>query len=271
MERIRRYLALGWRWTRCGWRLFQRNPWLLGGMGLCCAAFFVVLAHVPLVGGPFIGLLAPSAVASFYIAIDGVSRQKMKLPRALRLPAIKQAPREFLNVARQETHLMQVLLLGLYGLVALVLTDIVVWLVAGPALASPLAGLSITGLLGVIAANLLRFAIYLLLIASLAFTVPLVLLQNRALVPAMVDGVVRGMRYGVALLVLLALLLVPLLLGVLASVVAGWLGYLFGIASATALLPIALAGLYCSYRTVFTTAQPVTRIDAAFKRAGNYV
>lgn len=270
MERIQRHAALGWRWIRCGWRLFQRNPWLLGGMGLCCALLFVALAHIPLAGGPFVALLAPSAVASFYIAIDGVSKQKMKLPSALRLAAIRQSPREFLNVTREETRLMQVLVMGLYSLVAVVLTDIVVWLVAGTALASPLASLSVPALLAVLVATLLRFAIYLLLIASLAFTVPLALLQNQALVPAMVDGIRRGLHYGIALLVIVAVMLTPLLLGFLASFLSAWLGYLLGIAAAAAVLPVSVASLYCSYRTVFTTAQPVTRIDADFKRA-NYV
>lgn len=266
MRRLKRHTELGLRWTRCGWRLFRRNPWLLAGMGFICSAVAVAIGQVPLAGGPFLGLLAPTAAASFYIAVDGISKQKMKLPPALRFTAIKQSPREFMNVARKENWLMQVLVMGVYSLVVVVLTDILIWSIAGTALANPLAGLSLPALAGVAIVILLRFAIYLLLAASLVFTVPLGLLQNQALVPAMVDSLRRALHYGIALVAVLALLLVPVLLGIAASFYATWLGYLFGLVAGAAALPIAACSLYCSYRTVFPLAESTRNVDLDIKR-----
>lgn len=270
LQRLKTHTELGLRWIRCGWRLFQRNPWLLAGMGLICSAAAVAIEQVPLAGGPFLGLLAPMAAASFYISIDGISKQKMKLPPALRVAAIKQSPREFLNVGRKENWQMQVLVMGLYSLVVVVLTDIVIWVIAGGALANPLAGLSLPALAGVAIVTLLRFVIYLLLAASLVFTIPLGLLQKQALVPAMVDSLRRALHYGIALIAIIALLLVPALIGAAASFYSTWLGYLLGFLAGAAVLPIAACSLYCSYRTVFPLAESPRGTGVDLKRA-NYV
>lgn len=267
MGRLKRHTELGLRWIRCGWRLFLRNPWLLAGMGFICSAAAIAIAQVPLAGGPFLGLLAPMAAASLYVAIDGISKQKMKLPLALRVAAIKQSPREFMNLARKENWLMQVLVMGMYSLVVVVLTDILVWLIAGTALAGPLAGLSLPALAGVAIVTLLRFAIYLLLAASLVFTIPLGLLQNQALVPAMVDSLRRALHYSIALIAIIALLLVPSLIGVSVSLYVTWLGYLIGFVAGAVALPVAACSLYCSYRTVFPLAESTRNIDVDFKRA----
>lgn len=270
LQRLKRHSKLGFRWIRCGWRLFLRNPWLLGGMGMCCSAAAAVIVQVPLVGSPFLGLLAPTAIASFYLAVDGISRQKTKLPAALRFVAVKQSPREFMNVAREDHRLMQVLVMGLYSLVVVVLTDILVWFVAGTVLASPLGGLTFAGLVGVGFATLLRLAIYLLLAASLVYTLPLALLQNQALVPALLDSIRRALHYGIALLVIVLLLLAPLFFGAIVSFYSKFAGYLVGFVAGVIALPVSVCGLYCSYRTVFPDAEPAQAIHADFKRA-NYV
>jgi len=267
LQRFRKHAELGWRWIRCGWRLFLRNPWRLGGMGFCCAALAITLAQIPLIGGPILGLLAPTLLASFYIAIDEVSKQKIKLPPALRLFAIRQSPRELLNVAGDERQLMQVLVTGLYCMIVVVLTDIVTWIVAGAALASPLANLSFTALIAVAAATVIRYAIYLLLAASLVFTLPLALLQKQALVPAMFDSLRRALHYGIALLVIVALWLVPVLLGGLISFYATWIGYLAGLLVGVFVLPISLCSLYCGYRTMFTSTASTPQVNADFNHA----
>jgi hypothetical protein len=269
LERLQKQAELGLRWIRCGWRLFLRNPWLLGGMGFCCSALAVALGQVPLVGGPFLALLAPTAVASFYIAIDGISKQKMKLPPALRLLAVKQSPREFMNIAREERRLMQVVVMGLYGLVVVVLTDILIWMIAGAAIMGPLTNLSASALFGVMIAILLRFAIYLMLAASLVFTLPLALLHDHALVPAVVDSLRSARHHGIALLAIVALSLAPFLLGGLASFYSTWIGYATGLLVGGMVLPISVCSLYCSYRTMFTVTQPVQRVSANLERA-NY-
>lgn len=258
--RLAKHAELGLRWMRCGWRLFLRNPWLLGGMGFCCSAVGTVLAQAPLIGRPLLGLLAPSAVASFYIAIEGISRQKIKLPPALRASALRQSPREFLNVARVERQLMQVLLLGLCGFVVVVLADILAWLVAGTNVAVPLSSLSLSALFGVAVANLLRLAIYLLFAASLVFALPHALLQKQSLAPALVDSLRQSMKYAVALLAIMALLLAPLLLGTVASLDSRWLGLAIGFGIGGFALPISLCSFYCGYRTIFGVTQPSQQV-----------
>src|SRR5689334_7040709 len=99
---------------RCGWRLFQRNPWLLGGMGFCCSALITVLMLVPFAGAPLTGLLAPMLLARLYFALDATAKLKVRPPTNLRLPALKQAPRELIAVVRDENRMMLALILGLY-------------------------------------------------------------------------------------------------------------------------------------------------------------
>ena len=84
MTPLKKNAALGVRWLTCGWRLFERNPWLFVGMGLCCEVLIGVLALIPLLHGPMIALVAPMLLASAYLTIDSVVRQKLRLPAALR-------------------------------------------------------------------------------------------------------------------------------------------------------------------------------------------
>lgn len=251
MPRFKTHTELGWRWIACGWRLFSRNPWLLGGMGACAVAALLALAAIPLIGSPLVGLLVPALLGSFYLAVDGVARHKAPLPPALRAAAIRQAPGELLNVVRVENGLMHVVLLGFYGLVVTVLADIVVWLAAGTAWVNRSLDLHISALPAVAGAGLILLAIYLALGASLVYTLPLVLLQNQPLSPAMRASLVRSGRYGAALLVILALPAAPLLLGALVSLYSPVIGYVAGFALGAAALPVAACAFYCSYRTVF--------------------
>lgn len=262
MRRFKKHAELGLRWLRCGWRLFGRNPWLLGGMGASSAVLLATVGSIPLIGSPFIGLLAPALAASFYLAVDGVAAHKAKLPRARRAAALKHAPKELLNVAREESRLLQVVMLGLYSLVAVVLADIVVWLVAGTAWTNRALGTPLSSLAPLIAAGLILLAVYLLLVASLVYALPLALLQRQPLAPAMLDSLRRSARYAYALLPLLALFAAPPLLGGLLSFYSDVAGYTAGLAASALSLPVAMCSLYCSYRTVF----PLPAETAALER-----
>lgn len=240
-------------------------------MAFCAVAMLSALALIPLVGAPLIGLLAPSLAASFYLAIDTIARQKTKLPRTLRMAALKHSPKEFLNVSREENRLLQVVLLGLYAVVIVVLADIVVWFVAGTAWSNRALGIPVSGLAIVIAAGLILCAIYMVLAASLVYTLPLALLQHQPLVPAMFDSLKRSAHYVVALLVVLAFLSAPLLLGALVSFYSAPFGYVVGFAAAAVVLPVAACGLYCSYRTLFPAiaqAPPIPPSFSSAKQAG---
>ena len=267
MSRFNKHLQLGGRWLKCGWRLFQRNPWLLGGMGACCAVVLFAAAAIPLIGSPLAGVLAPALLASFYLAVEGVAKQKAKLPLGLRIVALKQAPKEFLNIGREENRLMQVVMLGLYSLVVVVLTDVVVWLIAGTAWANRSLDTPLSTLPVVVLAGMIVLAIYFVLAASLVYTLPLAVLQHQPLVPAMSDSLKRSMHYVYALAAVLALLAAPLLLGAMVSFYSSPLARAVGLISLAVVLPVCVCSLYCSYRTLFPVAEPGQAIEPDLKRA----
>jgi len=255
LQRITQGAGLGLRWIRCGARLYARNPWLLGGMGVCAAALVAAAGAIPFLGGPLLGLLAPALAASFYVAIDGVAQQRLRLPAKLRTAALKQAPKELLNIARDERRLLQVVLLGLYALVGVVLTDVLVWSVAGTAWSNRALGVSgqlVPVLLGVV----VLLAAYLLLAASLVYTLPLTLLRGEPLIPSIAASFARSMRHPVALLAVAALGIAPFLLEALLAIGAPVLAYAAAFAAGAALMPLVACSLYCSYRTLFPPTEP---------------
>lgn len=254
LQRITQGAGLGLRWVRCGARLYARNPWLLGGMGVCAAALVVAAGAIPLLGGPLLGLLAPALAASFFIAVDGVAQQRLRLPAALRAAALKQAPKELLNVARDERRLLQVVLLGLYALIGVVLADVLVWSVAGSAWSNR--ALGVPGqLLPMLLGALILLAAYLVLAASLVFALPLALLQREPLIPSIAASFTRSMRHPVALLVFAALGAAPSLLQALVAVRTPVLAPVLGFTAGAALMPVVACSLYCSYRTLFPATE----------------
>ncbi|MCR4301714.1 MAG: hypothetical protein NUV51_08890, partial [Sulfuricaulis sp.] len=74
MERFWKHLHIGRRWLLNGWKLFMRNPWLLGGMGLTAAVVLGMLELIPLLGGLLIALVAPVMLSSVYLSLDTIYR-----------------------------------------------------------------------------------------------------------------------------------------------------------------------------------------------------
>lgn len=259
MSRLKRHSTLGVRWLSCGWRQFRRNPWLLGGMGLTCSALISLLTLVPLVGRPVIALLAPIFLASAYLAIDAMTRQKLPLPASLRVAAFKRSPHELVGVFRDEDRAIPIFLLSLCSLTVALLVDVLALLVTGNAWAKPLASLDTTALVTVLAATPLAAAIYFLLAASLVYTLPLAFLRDEPLIPALASSVKASMHYIFALLVLFAFLLAPCVIGILAARIAPWAGYGVQLLLNAVVLPLVAASLYCSYRTVFPPPEPARR------------
>lgn len=258
LPRAKRHAELALRWLTCGWRLFRRNPWLLGGMGAACSSLFVGLTLIPLIAGPVIALLAPMFLASAYLAIDALTRQKTPLPPALRLVAVKQSPLELIGVFRNEDRIVPILLISLCSLTVALVVNALALLITGNAWAQPWAGLNIVALLAVLGASVAVLAIYFLLAASLVYALPLAFLQNEPLVPAIQRSFKASMHYVVALLVIATVVIAPSIVGALVSYSDFWLGCAARIAVAAVAWPIVAASLYCSYRTVFPPQPPVS-------------
>lgn len=251
MSRFTRHTKLGSRWLGCGWRLFLRNPWLLGGMGLCCAVVVSGLALIPLLGGSLIALLAPIVLASYYLVIDRVSRSSVPLPANLRLAAIKQSVRELFGVFHDEKRIVPMLVVSLYSMVASLLTNTFVWLVAGSAWTKPLASLNIAGLLAVCAAIFVALIVYFWLAISFVYALPRAFLRGKPLFPEIGRSVKVGAHYLFALLTVLGVLLAPILVGMTISLASVRLAYAAVLLANVVVLPLVACGLYCSYRSIF--------------------
>lgn len=256
MSRFDRHAALGVSWLACGWRLFRRNPWLLGGMGLSASALVTALWAIPLLGGPLIALLAPMALASFYLAIDRVSKVTMPLPAVLRLSALRQSPRELFGVFRDERRVMPTMVVSLYSVFVSVLANMLVWMVAGSAWVKPWSDLGVVGLLAVFAALTVALIVYFLLAVSLVYALPRTFLRDKPLVPEMWRSIRTGLHYLFALLTVLGVLLLPPLVGGIASLSSLSLAYVVALLANAVALPLVACGLYCSYRTVFQPREP---------------
>ncbi len=128
-----RHFLLGLRWLRCGARLFGRNPWLLGGMGLVAAVSIAAVVRVPLAGGLLVALLAPVWLMSALLAVDEVSRQGMRLPRRLRRPALMQSPKRLFGALGREPLLLPVLAAALCSLLAALVIGLFARLAGGGA------------------------------------------------------------------------------------------------------------------------------------------
>ncbi|GAB4510633.1 MAG: hypothetical protein Tsb0026_12780 [Sulfuricaulis sp.] len=251
MQRTLKHLRIGLRWLIGGWRLFTHNPWLLGGMGFTTVVLIAVLALIPLLGGPLIALLTPVWLSSAYLAIDGVHRQKMALPASLRVPALKQSPRQLVAVFRDEAHIFPVAAACMYSAAAVLLANLPVQLLAGNAWVADWSSLDRVSQSGVVAAASLVFALYIVLAASLIYALPLTFLRDEPLIPSSRQSLRASRHFVIALMVLLGALLAPLLLGAIASWFSLWLGYLVWLLTGSVILPVITAGLYCSYRDIF--------------------
>lgn len=262
MQRIAKHLRIGRRWITIGWQLFRRNPWLLGGMGFTTAVLISALALIPLLGSLLIALLAPILLASAYLAIDNVHKQKISLPAALRVPALKQSPRHLVDVLRDEARIFPTAVACVYSTAGALLINLLVHLLAGDAWVATWSSLEWMSLLGVFAAALLGLVLYAVLAATLIYALPLAFLLDEPLVPSLLRSLKASRHFALALLVLLGLFLAPLLLGAVVSCISPWTAYPIWLVTGTVVLPVVAAGLYGSYHDIFAGQRARRRMAA---------
>lgn len=248
-----RQADIGLRWLRCGTRLFQRNPWLLTGMGLTAMVVIVALTYVQLVGHLLIALLAPIFLASTFQAIDQIAKQKMALPASLAGPAFTRSPKALLSAFGDESNLIPLFVMGILALGGALLINILVYLVAGSSWVSLWSSLSFGEWFGVLGTWLLALALYLLLAGLFIYSLPLVFLQRAPLIPAFGRSLWASARHPVGLVVILSLMLLPFILGGLAAYQSKIAGIVVRLLVGMIALPVVVASAYCSYRTVFSS------------------
>jgi hypothetical protein len=251
MSKIIGQTGLGFRWLTCGRRVFLRNPWLLGGMGLWIVLSIAALAWIPFVGSMVIAFLTPLFLGSVYLAIDAVTQQKMSRPVLLYKRAIKQSLPELGAVFRDERHVVPAVVAALYCVIGVLIANVLIQMVAGGHWAKEWGSLGAVPLAWVVAAVVLAFLVYFLLAWPLVYGLPLTFLRRQPLFPAMRRSLKASLRNALALSVIFLFLMLPIVVGALVSLVSVELGYVVGLLLGVAVLPMTMASLYCSYRTVF--------------------
>lgn len=259
MKKLERQFDIGMRWLRCGWRLLQRNPYILLGMALVALPILLALGTVPLFGNVLVALVVPVFVSSAVLVADELSRQKMALPASLRTAALMRAPKELFRVFADEDRLFPMLVLCLYVMAVALLATISAHLLTGGAWASVWASLGIGGMLKVSFAWLLVLIIYFLIATSLVYAIPLAFLHDEPLVPAIGHSFRTSAKHMLALAVIFGLLLVPFAFGKIVLQFSAPAGYVVWFLGGIIALPLTITSCYCSYRTAFPTKSPAER------------
>ena len=252
VQRPKKQFDIGVRWLRCGWRLFLRNPWQLGGMGLVSAIITLLLYSIPLFGSAVTAFFGPIFLASAYLAADEVSSRKTRIPRSSRMRALMRSPRQLLSAFDNEDRFTPVLAASAYSMVVVVLLNILAHpFTNGVWLAENWVALGVDMLFANLGAVLLMLVLYLLVAASIVYALPLAFFRQEPLIPAMARSVRMSVSHVFSLLVVLSLVPGLYLLGVLAALWSVWAGYLVWLVMGTVVLPLVVTSAYCSYRTVF--------------------
>ena len=256
MKKLEKQFDIGVRWLRCGWRLLQRNPFILLGMALVSLVILLALGAIPLFGNALAALLVPIFASSGMLVADELSKQKMALPASLRIAAFVRAPKEVFRVFANEERLFPVLVLCLYVMAVALLATIAAHLLTGGAWASVWASLGIGGMLKVSFAWLLVLVIYFFVAASLVYAIPLTFLRDQPLVPALGHSLRASVKHILALAVIFGLLFVPFVFGRIVLYFSAPAGFVVWLLLGAIVLPLTITSCYCSYRTAFPTKSP---------------
>ena len=256
VKKLDRQFDIGLRWLRCGWRLLQRNPYSLLGMGFVCVLIIIALTLIPLFGNTLSALMLPIFMSSAMLVADELSKQKMALPASLRKTAVGRSVKDLFKIFSKEEYLLQALVLCVYVLGAALVTTIVAHVVSAGAWASTWASLNIVGVLQVSLGWLVTLLLWFVVAASLIYAIPLTFLKDQPLVPALTRSLLLSAKNIIALAVIFSLLVVPFFLGNVALLFSAPAGYLIWLLGGAIMLPLTVTSCYCSYRTAFPTTSP---------------
>lgn len=255
-KRLEKQFDIGVRWLRCGWRLLQRNPYSLLGMGFVCVLIMIALTLIPLFGNTLSALMLPIFMSSAMLVADDLSKLKMALPASLKKAALARSPKDLFRVLSKEEYLLQALVLCVYVMGGALLTTIAAHVVTGGTWASSWASLNIVGVLEVSLGWLVTLFLWFVIAASLVYAIPLAFLKDQPLVPALGRSLLTSAKNTIALAVIFGLLVIPFFLGNVALLFSAPAGYLIWLLGGAIVLPLTVTSCYCSYRTAFSTTSP---------------
>jgi hypothetical protein len=256
-------------WIACGSRMVLAQKSLWFGMTLVYFILGFLLTLIPFMGHLLLILISPMLVASVFwgrvhepqgppapATIQPVSFQSV-------LQAwIAQPAQELMRIFTHEDKMFGAVLLGIVTLGLVVLVKIIGYLFIGGSMVSGLTAAQsgftqVTTLLGMV----LVAALSVLLAMGLLYSVPLTVLGNRQPLDAITESFTtcrENARTQLALVLPFFLVYLVIMMAFAKSV---WLGYLLLISVGFLALPLFIAAIYCSYRTLYppeiTSSSPV--------------
>ncbi len=245
------------RWWHGGYDIVRRDPALWLGMGLLYILVALLLKRIPFLGNFMLVLITPIPVAGVWLTIrqlTGVTHVPTPGPdwrERLRFYVGRPA-RALVAGFRQEVHALPLVMICIITLGLVIAVSIVELVLTGGSVVSGLKAARLDDSFSVWRAVglLLSLGLYTLLAMALLFVVPLVILNDRLVVPAIPESFRLCARHATALGIFLAPFLLPVIVIELAfsnSFIAP-LGYLLVLTVGVIAIPLFLTGCYVCYR-----------------------
>jgi hypothetical protein len=250
-------LARATRWWHAGYEIVRRDPALWIGMGVLYVVFALLLKRIPFLGNFMLVMITPIPLAGAWLtarAINGITHVPppgTAWPDRLRFYVGRPA-RAMTEGFRQETHALPLVMICIITLGLVIAVSIVELVLTGGSVVSGLKAARLDDSFSFWRAIglLLSLGLYTLLAMALLFVIPLVILHDRLVVPAIPESFRLSARHASALGVFVAPFLLPVILIELSfsnSLIAP-VGYLLALTVGAATIPFFVTGCYACYR-----------------------
>lgn len=250
-------LARAKRWWHDGAELVRRDPALWLGMALLYILFALLLKRIPHLGNWLLVMITPIPIAGVWLtarALNGVTHVPSPGPGwPERLRFYLGRPARALVVGfRQEVHALPLVMICIVTFGLFIVVNMFELVLTGGSMVSGLKAARLDSDFGAWRAVglLLSLGLYTLLAMALMFVVPLVILNDRLVIPAIPESFRLSARHASALGIFVAPFLLPVIVIELAfshSFTAP-LGYLLVLTVGTVAIPLFLTGCYVGYR-----------------------
>lgn len=251
-------LAQARTWFVCARALFERDRFLWLGMSAIYLLATLALGHIPFVGSLVAVLISPLLLAGALLAARDLpahgARPAVRWQQRLTLPL-----RALLQALAHEATTYPALLACVLTLGLVLIATGVEYLLTGGSLLSGLAAGQLLGAPkpGTFAAAALVATLHVLLAMALYFLMPLTVLGGQPVFGAVAASFRACVRHAAALgLFSAGFVVLAVAISVSFKLPGGvWFGYALLFTVGLVALPLFVAGLYCSYRTVFADAR----------------
>jgi hypothetical protein len=250
-------LAQAREWFACARTLFDRDRILWLGMAALYLLLALLLRRIPFVGSLVVVLISPLLLAGALLAAHDLHTRAGRSARHWR-QWLAQPLRTLLQALSNEPLMYPALLACIVTLGLVLVATALEYLLTGGSLVSGLAAGQLAGPLRpwTFASIVLVAGLYVVLGMALYFLIPLSVLGGHAVLAAVAASFRACARHAAALaLFAIGFVVLAVTLAVVFALPGGaWLGYGLLFTAGPVALPLFVAGLYCSYRTIFDGA-----------------